>query len=205
MGHLSVKDKTYEHAATYAEAGMVSNEAWYVSSGARGPRGAGPGVQCALRLLLLGVTVAGLGCAGARVEVAHPAPSEVPQPDFILVERFAVSPWDVKLDRGLSAQALRGLKERALNEEEQKVGAAVATVMEEETVRLLRQARIPAYVDSYAPTATRTTALLQGQFLSVDEGDRTQRVWIGFGLGGAKLQIKMQVLQGGVVVAEGEV
>ena len=39
----------------------------------------------------------------------------------------------------------------------------------------------------------------------MDEGDRTQRVWIGFGLGGSKLQIKMQVLQGGLVVTEGEV
>ena len=56
---------------------------------------------------------------------------------------------DVKLDRGLSAQALRGLQERDLNEEEQKVGAAVATVMEEETVRLLRQA-------GSLPTSTRT-------------------------------------------------
>jgi Domain of unknown function (DUF4410) len=119
----------------------------------------------------------------ARVDVAQQAPSDVPQPDFIIVERFGVSPEDVKLDRGLSAQALRGLQERALNDEERKVGAAVATVMEEETVRLLREAGIPAYVDSYAPTATRTTALLQGQFLSVDEGDRTQRVWLGFGLG----------------------
>jgi hypothetical protein len=164
-----------------------------------------PGVQCALRFLLLGVTVAALGCAGARVEVGQPAPRDVPQPDFLIVERFAVSPWDVKLDRGLSAKALRGLKERTLNEEEQKVGAAVATVMAEETVRLLRAAGIPAYLDSYAPTATRTTALLQGQFLSVDEGDRTQRVWIGFGLGGSKLQMKVQFLQGGVVVTEGEV
>ena len=121
----------------------------------------------------------------------------MPQPDFIIVERFAVSPEDVKLDRGLSAQALRGLQERALNDEERRVGAAVATVMEEETVRLLRAAGIAAYVDSYAPTATRTTALLQGQFLSVDEGDRTQRVWLGFGLGGSRLQMKLQVLQGG--------
>jgi len=137
--------------------------------------------------------------------VTQQAPSEVLQPDFIIVERFGVSPEDVKLDRGLSAQALRGLKERALNDEERKVGAAVATVMEEETVRLLRTAGIPAYVDSYAPTAPRATALLQGQFLSVDEGDRTQRVWLGFGLGGSRLQIKLQVLQGGVVVTEGEV
>jgi uncharacterized protein DUF4410 len=173
--------------------------------GARWPRGAGTGVQCALALLLLAVTVAGFGCAGARVDVAQQAPSEVPQPDFIIVERFGVSPEDVKLDRGLSAQALRGFKERALNDEERKVGAAMATVMEEETVRLLRAAGIPAYVDSYAPTATRTTALLQGQFLSVDEGDRTQRVWLGFGLGGSKLQMKLQVLQGEVVVTEGEV
>jgi hypothetical protein len=173
--------------------------------GALWPRVAGTGIPCALALLLLGVTVAGFGCAGARVEVAQPAPSEAPQPDFLIVERFGVSPEDVKLDRGLSAQALRGFQERALNDEERKVGAAVATVMEEETVRLLRAAGIAAYVDSYAPTATRTTALLQGQFLSVDEGDRTQRVWLGFGLGGAKLQMKVQVLQGGVVVTEGEV
>jgi Domain of unknown function (DUF4410) len=173
--------------------------------GTRWPRVAGTGVQCALSLLLLGMTIAGFGCAGARVDVAQQAPSDAPQPDFIIVERFGVSPEDVKLDRGLSAQALRGLQERALNDEERKVGAAVATVMEEETVRLLRAAGIPAYLDSYAPTATRTTALLQGSFLSVDEGDRTQRVWLGFGLGGSKLQIKMQVLQGGLIVAEGEV
>jgi hypothetical protein len=173
--------------------------------GARLHRVAGTGVKFALPLLMLVATFAGFGCAGARVDVAQQAPSDVPQPDFLIVERFAVSPEDVKLDRGLSAKALRGLQERSLNDEERKVGAAVATVMEEETVRLLRQAGIPAYLDSYAPTATRTTALLQGQFLSVDEGDRTQRVWIGFGLGGSKLQIKMQVLQGGLVVAEGEV
>lgn len=151
------------------------------------------------------MTIAGFGCAGARADVTQQAPSEVPQPDFIIVERFGVSPEDVKLDRSLSAQALRGFAERALNDEERKVGAAVATVMEEETVRLLRAAGIPAYLESYAPTATRTTALLQGQFLSVDEGDRTQRVWLGFGLGGSKLQMKLQVLQGGVVVTEGEV
>ena len=173
--------------------------------GARWPRVSGTSVKFALPLLMLVATLSGFGCAGARAGVTQQAPSDVPQPDFIIVERFAVSPEDVKLDRGLSAQALRGMQERDLNDEERKVGAAVATVMEEETVRLLRAAGIPAYLDSYAPTASRTTALLQGQFLSVDEGDRSQRVWVGFGLGGSKLQIKMQVLQGGVVVAEGEV
>ena len=171
----------------------------------RWPRVAEAAVQCTLSLLLLGVTVVGFGCAGARVEVMQQAPRDAPRPDFIIVERFGVSPEDVKLDRGLSAQALRAFKERALNDEERKVGAAVATVMEEETVRLLRAAGIPAYVDSYAPTATRATALLQGQFLSVDEGDRTQRVWLGFGLGGSQLQMKVQVLQDGMLVTEGEV
>jgi hypothetical protein len=37
--------------------------------GARWPQVAGTGIQCALALLTLGVTVAGVGCAGARVEV----------------------------------------------------------------------------------------------------------------------------------------
>ena len=163
------------------------------------------GFKFALLLLLMVATLSGLGCAGARMDITKEAPSDVPQPDFIIVERFAVSPEDVRLDRGLSSKALRGLKERALNEEERQVGAAVATVMEEEIVRLLREAGIPAYVDSYAPTASKTTALLQGQFVSVDEGDRTRRVWIGFGLGGSKLQMKFQMLQSGLVMAESEV
>ena len=67
---------------------------------------------------------------------------------MVCIERFAVSPEDMKLDRSLSAKALRGLKEHALNDEERKVGAAVTTVMEEETVRLLRSERIiQAYKD----------------------------------------------------------
>ena len=41
--------------------------------------------------------------------------------------------------------------------------------------------------------------------MSVDEGDRTRRVWIGFGLGGSKLQMKFQMLQSGLVIAESEV
>jgi hypothetical protein len=173
--------------------------------GARLHRVSGTGFKFALPFLTMVATLSGFGCAGARVDVTKQAPSDAPQPDFIIVERFAVSPEDVKLDSGLSSRALRGLQERALNEEERKVGAAVATVMEEEIVRMLREAGIPAYVDSYAPTASGTTALIQGQFLSVDEGDRTQRVWIGFGLGGSKLHMKFQVLQGGLVAAEGEV
>ena len=206
MGHLSL-ERTRPMIMLKHIFRNVLSETMHGTSrqGARLHRVSVTGVKCALLFLMMVATFAGFGCAGARGDVTQKAPSDVPQPDFIIVERFAVSPEDVKLDRGVSSKALRGLKEHTLNEEERKVGAAVATVMEEETVRLLRQAGIPAYLDSYAPTASRTTALLQGQFLSVDEGDRTQRVWIGFGLGGSKLQIKMQVLQGGVVVAEGEV
>jgi hypothetical protein len=44
----------------------------------RWPRAAGTGVQCALALLLLGVTVVGFGCAGALVDVTQQAPSDVP-------------------------------------------------------------------------------------------------------------------------------
>jgi hypothetical protein len=94
---------------------VVRNDAWHVSPGGPLTQISRTGVQCALPLLLLVVTMAGFGCAGVRVDVTHKAPSDVPQPDFIIVERFAVSPEDVKLDRGLSAYALRGFKERALN------------------------------------------------------------------------------------------
>ena len=111
----------------------------------RWPRGAGTSLAGALALLLLALVVARSRVPGRQVEVCtQQAPRDVPQPDFMIVERFGVSPEDVKLDRGLSAQALRGLQERALNDEERKVGAAVATVMEEETVRLLRAAGYPS-------------------------------------------------------------
>ena len=63
--------------------------------GARWPRVAGTGVQCPLSLLLLGVTIAGFRVRGRAGRCGAAGPSEVPQPDFIIVERFGVSPEDV--------------------------------------------------------------------------------------------------------------
>jgi hypothetical protein len=160
--------------------------------------------RSALPFLTIFVVLSGVGCASARVKPENKAPMDVQKPDFLIIERFAVSQADVKLDRGVSAKMARGLV-RSPSLEERHVGAAVAAVLEEELVRQLRQAGISAYVDSYAPTATDSTAVVAGHFVTVDEGDRTQRVLIGFGLGGSKLRMRYEIIQGESVAANGEV
>jgi hypothetical protein len=158
-----------------------------------------------LSLFALILLSSGIGCASARVNTERQAPPTTQKPDFLIIERFAVSPADVLLDRGVSAKAARGLAAHEPNAEERQVGAAVAAVLSEELVRQLRQAGIAAYLDSYAPTATDRTAMVAGQFVTVDQGDRTHRVLLGFGLGESQLRIRYEIIQGGAVAADGEV
>ena len=46
--------------------------------------------------------------------------------------------------------------------------------------------------------------MLTGQFITIDKGNQTKRVWIGFGMGGSELRTRMQISQGGELIAEAE-
>lgn len=143
--------------------------------------------------VLLAVVGMSLGCASANVNVSKTPSEDIPRPNKILVYDFAVTPTDVTLDRGISPKVARGSGSDAQTAEEIKVGNAVAEAISKALVKELEKAGIVAQrAADYTGESTDGTAEIHGQFLSIDQGDRTKRAVVGFGLGGSEIRTRVE-------------
>jgi len=128
----------------------------------------------------------------------------LPKPDMIIVNNFAVTPAEVTLDKGLLASAVRDSSDGAVTEDEAKLGHMVADKLAGHLVEELQNAGINAGRANPSIVPTATTVILHGEFVTVDQGNQSARVWIGFGMGGSKLQTRIQAYQNNVLVAAGD-
>jgi len=165
--------------------------------------GIGTGRMASFLLLL---TISGLltGCPKATVTPTYRTAGPLPQPDMIVVCDLAVNQAEVKLDQGIMQKAMRDSSSRAVSDEENALGHVVANELSNELVKELRDAGIAATRAGSQVRPSSTTVVLTGQFVNIDEGNQTARVWVGFGFGGTKLQTRIQLVQGGQLIAEGE-
>jgi len=151
-----------------------------------------------LGLLLLIVLVIAIGCAPTKVQQQDTTLTQLPRPDLILVYDFAVSPDEVKLDTGLSAELKEKYEEHegtSRSAEEIKVGHKVADAVAEELVKKIRSYGLAAERAFGLPQGKGKVLLVKGQFLSIDEGNRTERVAIGLGAGRTSVQANVQVYE----------
>jgi hypothetical protein len=102
------------------------------------------------------------------------------------------------------SKVMRDSNSRSVSEEENKVGHMVAKKLSESLVEELRKVGIEATRAGSQVRASSTTLMLTGQFITIDEGNQTARVWVGFGMGGSVLRTRIQVIQGGQLIAEAE-
>jgi hypothetical protein len=115
------------------------------------------------------------------------------QPDRILVYDFAVSADDVSLDRAVGAQLLQHLKGTSQTEEQLKIGRAMAQTLSAELVAAIQKLGLPAERAGNAPLLTDNTLAIEGQFVSIDEGNRLRRMVIGLGAGATEVKTQVQV------------
>ena len=144
------------------------------------------------------------GCPKATVTATKTTAGPLPRPDMIVVYDFAVNSAEVKLDQGVMQKAMRDSSSRAVSEEENQLGHLVAAKLSEDLVAELRKAGIAATRAGSQVRTSDKTVHLTGQFVTIDEGNQTARIWVGFGLGGTELRTRIQLVQGGMLVAEGE-
>ena len=156
-------------------------------------------VRCTGGLMLLLTLTLIAGCAPTTVQVTNESTGAMPRPDHILVYDFAVSPDEVKLDTGLSAKLMDDYKHlqsgSARTAEELKIGHTVAGVVAGELVKRIQSYGLFAERAMGATTPKGKTLIVKGQFLSIDEGNRTERVVIGFGAGRTDVQANVQVFE----------
>lgn len=155
---------------------------------------------------LLALALAGFafGCAPTKVDVTRRTLNDLPQPDRVLVRNFAVTQDEVELDGGIGPTLARDVQGEVESTDAQKVGRAAADALADELVKKLVDKGIPAERADRSMLVTSTTAVIIGQFLTLDEGNQTLRTLVGFGLGGSKVRTRMQVYQDGLLIAEAE-
>jgi len=144
------------------------------------------------------ILVIAAGCAPTKVQQENTTLTQLPRPDLILVYDFAVSPEEVKLDTGLSAELMQKYQEHegmSRTAEEIKVGHKVADAVAEELVKKIRSYGLSAERAFGLPQGKGKVLMVKGQFLSIDEGNRTERVAIGLGAGRTDVQANVQVYE----------
>jgi hypothetical protein len=117
----------------------------------------------------------------------------LPRPSRILVYDFAVSEREITEYQGIMRQqpSVKDPKER-----ERQLAKEVKDALAEEVVDGLRVLGFTVERVSRGTVATGNDLLVDGQFLTVDEGNPLRRLVIGFGSGTSTLQTHAQVYQG---------
>jgi hypothetical protein len=163
----------------------------------RARRAAHAGASGGFLLLLASVLLA--GCAPASVQETSERTGGGPRPDRILIYDFAVSPQEVRLDTGLSAELMdryRHLESgSARTAAELKIGHTAANIVAAELVKRIQSYGLWAERALGLPPEKGKTLIVKGQFLSIDEGNRTERVVIGFGAGRTDVQANVQLYE----------
>ena len=134
------------------------------------------------------------GCSAGHVTTTQNAPTgALPAPAQVVVTDFAITPDEVKLDRGVSPSLLRAYNGQPATEAQVQAAQATQAALSETLVAALRADGLPA--ERMAPGAPMApgTLLVQGQILGVDEGNRTRRLLIGLGAGKSHVDAESQL------------
>jgi len=148
--------------------------------------------------LLIGVALLAAACGPASVQSTSQVSGHFPRPNAILVYDFAVTPDEVQLDEGISAQVKQEFQQyqgTPRTAQEIKIGHAVANAVAAELVTAIQGYGLPAERALGWPSAQGNTLMIKGQFTSIDEGNRTERVLIGFGTGRTSVRANVQVFE----------
>ena len=134
------------------------------------------------------------GCASTEVKDRHEyMGGKIPRPHHIWVYDFAATPAEVPAESALAGQhsahaTPQTAEEIALG---RKVGAEIATALVEEIFNMGMLAK-----KASSDTKPEVNDLvIRGYLISVDEGDATKRVAIGFGSGASHLTTAVEGFQ----------
>ena len=137
-----------------------------------------------------------VGCAPASlqsVRIYNNRTESLPRPDHILVHDFAVLPEDVSPYNSFVYRLHHDqLNSTAQTEEQVRAARAVANALSEKLVKEIRSLGLPAERTSALQPLAMGTFSIEGQFVSIDDGSRIQRISIAFGDGGTKVRTLVQ-------------
>ena len=135
-------------------------------------------------------------CGSSHVQTAGPgvATRNAP-PDRIIVQDFAAQPSVVTLDSGVGARVVRAVSSGTSEDDQREAAAKVVKKLSETLVKDLNATGIPTSPASASGmlAPNYSSLIVTGKVLSIDEGNRTRRNVVGFGVGASKVTAKVDV------------
>jgi hypothetical protein len=158
-----------------------------------------------MRAVIISIALAVLvGCASAKVDTvaptgASPSASAVVEgpPNRILVQRFTFDPEVVRIEAAPGAMAVRAVRGRDDREERYKVGDEVAVAFAKTLVKELREREVRAAMVLEGDAFTSGSIVLEGEFLSINQGNRLARITVGFGAGATAVTTAARIVRAG--------
>jgi uncharacterized spore protein YtfJ len=145
---------------------------------------------------MVGFTLIGLtGCGRTNVERVDVRAGGLPRPQLIVVHDFAVSASTVALDSAIGARALEAVKGEPEVQAHLRIGEEIAKILTENLVKEIGKLGIPTVAAAGATPVAGRSLQIEGQFLTVDQGNRLRRAVIGFGAGASEVRTMVQVFE----------
>jgi Domain of unknown function (DUF4410) len=144
--------------------------------------------------LFFAAALVALACAPSDVSTTYATSIAMARPERVLIYDFAVAPDEVHLDRGVVGDVERYAKAKPRTELERAVGHKVAKALSLELAKKITAMGIPAQRAWGAPANFGNAVVVEGQLLSVDQGNEAERLAIGLGAGCSQVQAKAQLL-----------
>ena len=134
-------------------------------------------------------------CARTSVQDVNVQGAGMPRPSLIVVHDFAVSADAVVPDQAIGSRIIDMVKETPSGEQRLKISHDVARVVTDNLVQEISKLGIPTVSAANATPVAGPSLAIEGQFLTVDEGNRLRRMIIGFGAGASEVRILVQVFE----------
>jgi hypothetical protein len=117
----------------------------------------------------------------------------LPKPDMVVVYDFAGKADEVKMDSGLLSKVRDQLDQTPLPEQQVELGHKVADALAVKLVQEIQAMGLPAMrAGGTAPHGNRVV-MVEGQFLSISQGNRAERVVIGLGAGRSSVKLNSEL------------
>ena len=117
----------------------------------------------------------------------------LPPPHAIVVTDFTLAPEQIRLDTSPGASLRRALHGETLDQAVEGAAHATQQALAERLTERLQAMGLSVTHLPAAAVPPPGTLLVQGQFVSVNEGNRTRRMLIGFGAGKSSVTADAQL------------
>ena len=128
-----------------------------------------------------------VGCASSQTtqRQSNAAEERISRPGRIIVYDIRATPSEVPATAAITGSYSQ--RQSPQTADEIRVGRQLGNLVAANLVRKILDMGMPAQRAGHGPPPQLGDVLITGQFISIDEGDRAKRVFIGFGKGSGEL------------------